>query len=169
LDFDSEGLLILTDDNRLKKRLLEPENKVLKTYLAQVERIPTEAALRQLEQGIVIEGRRTLPAHAMLLQNEPILPLRSIPIRFRKNVPTAWLELTITEGRNRQVRKMTAAVGFPTLRLIRIRIASLTLEGLEPGMFRKLTPPEIRELEKLQKKWSGETSEKLIVSHQIPR
>ena len=136
LDYDSEGLLLLTDDGKFKHRLISPEFEHPRTYLAQVERIPTNEDLKKLEHGVVIEGRRTKPAIARLLISEPDLPPRNPPIRFRKTVPTTWIELTITEGRNRQVRKMTAAIGFPTLRLIRIRIGEYSLSVLQPGEWR---------------------------------
>ncbi|HLP15950.1 MAG TPA: pseudouridine synthase [Bacteroidota bacterium] len=147
LDYDSEGLLLLTDDNRLKHRLLDPTFAHTRTYLVQVERIPETHALEQLENGVVIEGKQTRKAPlARLLQAEPDLPERVPPVRFRKTVPTAWIELTLTEGRNRQVRKMTAAVGHPTLRLVRTKIGALTLGGLSPGAHRVLTQREIEML-----------------------
>lgn len=137
LDFDSEGLLLLSDDARLNSYLLDPTNAHERTYWAQVENIPTEKQLRELSQGVVIEDKRTLPAHAELLDFEPELPERDPPIRFRKNIPTAWLSLTLIEGRNRQVRKMTAAINCPTLRLIRQAIGQLDLFelALEPGQW----------------------------------
>lgn len=147
LDTDSEGLLLLTNDGSLKNQLLEPRFQHPRTYLAQVERIPDEAALGRLRSGVTIEGKKTLPANVVLLPNEPDLPPRPIPIRFRKNVPTAWIELVLHEGRNRQVRKMTAAVGHPTLRLIRVGIGSLSLHGLSPGQHRELSAEEIRSLQ----------------------
>ena len=144
LDHDSEGLLLLTDDGAVQHALLEPRFRHPRTYLAQVERVPGPEALEKLRSGIEIEKQQTLPAEVMLLDQEPPLPPRSVPIRFRKSVPTAWIELTIFEGRNRQVRKMTAATGHPTLRLIRIRIGDLTLGELEPGEHRVLTETEVR-------------------------
>lgn len=146
LDYDSEGMLLLTDDNSLKHRLLEPKFGHPRTYLAEVERIPDEAALERLRRGVVIEGRMTRPAEVRLLPDVPALPERVPPVRFRKNVPTAWIELTLTEGRNRQVRKMTAAVGFPTLRLVRTKIGAVTLGPLAPGEHRVLTRHEIKTL-----------------------
>lgn len=143
LDYDSEGLLLLTDDNVVKHRLTDPAFERPKTYLAQVERIPDEEALQRLRDGVVIEGKRTRPAEVRLLTDEPSLPPRSVPVRFRKNVPTAWLELTIREGRNRQVRKMTAAVGHPTLRLVRIRLGALTLDGLAPGEWKNVSRTDV--------------------------
>ncbi|MBS0016012.1 MAG: pseudouridine synthase [Arthrospira sp. SH-MAG29] len=144
LDLDSEGLLLLTDDRKLKYRLGQPEFAHPRTYWVQVERIPTTQALEQLRQGITIQNYRTRTARVQLLLTEPLLPPRIPPIRFRQNVPTAWLEITLTEGRNRQVRRMTAAVGFPTLRLVRVAIAHLTLNSLQPGHWRDLHPQEIR-------------------------
>jgi len=151
LDRDSEGLLLLTNNGRLQHRLTDPKFQHPRTYWVQVERIPTEADLEPLRQGLVIQNYRTRPAKARLLTEEPSLPPRDPPIRFRKNVPTAWLEITLTEGRNRQVRRMTAAIGFPTLRLVRVAIATLTLEGLEPGQWRDLTSAEIANLRKICK------------------
>lgn len=142
LDRDSEGLLLLTSDGRLQHFLTDPKFRHPRTYWVQVERVPDAAALQKLCQGLVIQNYRTRPAQARLLLPEPDLPPRDPPIRFRKQVPTAWLELTLTEGRNRQVRRMTAAVGFPTLRLVRVAIAHLRLQGLQPGQWRDLTPDE---------------------------
>jgi 23S rRNA pseudouridine2457 synthase len=146
LDQDSEGLLLLTNDGLLQHRLSDPRFGHSRTYWVQVERIPDETALKQLQEGVIIQNYRTKPAQVQLLANEPNLPPRDPPIRFRKNVPTAWLEMTLTEGKNRQVRRMTAAVGFPTLRLVRVRIANLSLEGLEPGEWRDLTVSELKQL-----------------------
>ncbi|MGA3243240.1 MAG: pseudouridine synthase [Bacteroidota bacterium] len=146
LDTDSEGLLLLTNDGQTKHLLLEPRYGHERTYLVQVERIPTEDALQRLRDGVLIEGRKTRRATVELLSGDPAVPPRDLPIRVRKNVPTAWLQLTLTEGRNRQVRKMTAAIGHPTLRLIRISIGPLTLSGLRPGEHRHLSTPEIRSL-----------------------
>jgi 23S rRNA pseudouridine2457 synthase len=149
LDQDSEGLLLLTDYGELQHRLINPKFRHPRTYWVQVERIPDEKALEQLRQGVVIQDDRTRPVQVSLLEQEPLLPPRDPPIRFRKNVPTAWLEMTLTEGRNRQVRRMTAAVGFPTLRLVRVRIASLSLAGLQPGEWRDLTAEEVAQLKQL--------------------
>ncbi len=134
LDFDSEGLLLLTDDGRLAQRLTDPQHETAKTYLVQVEGAPAEAQLRQLRQSVLLNDGATLPAEAKLLPAQPgwIWP-RDPPVRFRKSVPDAWIELTIREGRNRQVRRMTAAVGLPTLRLVRVRIGEIALDGLGPG------------------------------------
>ncbi|MGC8714639.1 MAG: pseudouridine synthase, partial [Leptodesmis sp.] len=118
-------------------------------YWVQVERIPDAAAIRQLQQGVVIQGYKTRPAQVVLLTQAPDLPPRDPPVRFRKTVPTAWLAITLTEGRNRQVRRMTAAVGFPTLRLVRSQIGNLSLTGLQPGEWRDLTPSELRYLKSL--------------------
>jgi pseudouridine synthase len=138
LDKDSEGLLILTDDGGLNARLTQPKYAHPRTYWVQVERVPDEDALAQLRQGVVIKGKKTRPAQAKLLPSEPAIPPRPVPIRYRKNVPTVWVELTLTEGRNRQVRRMTAAVGHPTLRLVRWAIGPITLEGLAPGELQEL-------------------------------
>ena len=146
LDTDSEGLVLLTNDNRLKHILTEPRFNHPRTYVVQVERVPDEHALQQLRDGVMIERQRTRPAEVRLLNFEPELPPRAVPIRFRKNVPTTWLEITLIEGRNRQVRKMTAKVGFPTLRLVRTKIGSLTHEGLLPGQWRELKPEEVTSL-----------------------
>jgi 23S rRNA pseudouridine2457 synthase len=146
LDTDSEGLLLLTNDNALKHRLTDPRFGHTRTYLVQVERIPDEPALELLRNGVTIERERTRPAAVRLLAEGPLLPPRSVPIRFRKSVPTAWIELTLQEGRNRQVRKMTAAAGHPTLRLVRISVGTLTLAGLQPGEHRTLTPAEVTAL-----------------------
>jgi 23S rRNA pseudouridine2457 synthase len=144
LDRDSEGLMLLTNNGQVQHQLTDPRFQHPRTYWVQVERIPDQTALQQLQQGVVIQDYRTRPAQVRLLPSEPDLPPRDPPIRFRKNVPTAWLELTLTEGKNRQVRRMTAAVGFPTLRLVRVAIGSLRLEGLAPGEWRDLTPTEMQ-------------------------
>lgn len=148
LDADSEGLLLLTNDNEVKHRMLELRFKHPRAYLAQVEHIPATEALQKLRAGVLIDGRRTQPAEVGVLETEPDLPPRPIPIRYRKTVPTAWLKITLREGRNRQVRKMTAAVGHPTLRLIRIALGNLTLDGLSPGESRSLRETEIADLQK---------------------
>lgn len=142
LDIDSEGLLILTDSARLKTLLLEPQHAHPRTYLVQVERIPDDAALDKLRAGVDLNDGRTRPAQVERLETPPDLPERPVPIRYRKNVPDCWLKLTITEGRNRQVRRMTAAVGHPALRLVRWAVGPITLEGLTPGEWRELTPAE---------------------------
>ena len=140
LDQDSEGLMILTSDGKLAHAITDPRHGLSKVYLAQVERIPTDAALEQLREGVVLSGRRTKPAEVRLLVDEPQLPERPVPIRFRKNVPTAWVEITLHEGMNRQVRRMTAAVGHPTLRLVRVGIGPITLGDLKPGEWRVIRP-----------------------------
>lgn len=144
LDADSEGLVLLTNDGLLQHLLLEPKFQHPRTYLAQVERIPNDHALETLRRGVLLEGKKTLPAEVELLAEEPSVPPRSTPIRFRKNVPTAWLKITLREGRNHQVRKMTAAIGHPTLRLIRTAIGPLTIGGLQVGESRELTAKEVK-------------------------
>lgn len=139
LDYDSEGLLALTDDGALAHRLTDPRHKLAKTYLVQVEGAPTAAMLRALRRGVALNDGPTLPAEADLLDAEPDgLWRRDPPIRLRKSVPDSWLRLTIREGRNRQVRRMTAAVGLPTLRLIRERVGDYELGTLRPGESRVL-------------------------------
>ncbi|MEO4045685.1 pseudouridine synthase [Pseudomonas sp. CAU 1711] len=139
LDRDSEGLLLLTNDGRLQAQIADPRHKLAKTYWVQVEGEPTEEQLRQLREGVQLNDGPTLPAEARRLE-EPQLWPRNPPVRFRKSVPTAWLELVIREGRNRQVRRMTAAVGLPTLRLVRVRIGPWSLDDLPPGQWRELEP-----------------------------
>ena len=150
LDLDSEGLLLLTDNGQLQHRLSNPKFAHPRTYYVQVERIPNRTALNKLRNGVTIKNYRTRKAKVSLLSSEPNLPPRIPPIRDRKNVPTCWLKMTLTEGKNRQVRRMTAAVGFPTLRLVRIAIGepsrSLNLTGLEPGQWRELTSNEVKSL-----------------------
>ena len=145
LDFDSEGLVLLTSDGALQHRLTDPKFGHARTYWVQVEGSPTEEAIRSLGRGIVIQDYRTHPAKARLI-DPPDVPVREPPIRYRRQIPTAWLELELKEGRNRQVRRMTAAVGFPTLRLIRSAIGPLTLAGLPVGAWRDLTPAEVASL-----------------------
>ncbi|HHY86289.1 MAG TPA: pseudouridine synthase [Verrucomicrobia bacterium] len=144
LDADSEGLLLLSDEPGLNQRLLDPRHAHEREYHAQVERIPTPDALRQLEQGVIIEGRRTRPCRAWMLDPQPDIAPRDPPIRFRKNVPTCWIALVLVEGKNRQVRRMTAAVGHPTLRLIRVRIGRYEPGNLAPGQWKVLTSAERR-------------------------
>ena len=137
LDRDSEGLLLLTNDGALQARIADPRHKLPKTYWVQVEGVADEAQLQRLRAGVELNDGMTLPAEARLLP-EPDLWPREPPVRFRKSVPTSWLELVIREGRNRQVRRMTAAVGLPTLRLVRVRIGPWSLDGLLPGAWREV-------------------------------
>jgi len=136
LDRDSEGLVVLTDDGRLQARIADPRHKLEKTYLAQVEGVPSPEALRALAEGVSLKDGMTLPARSRLVDTPVWLWPRTPPIRERKSVPDAWIELTLREGRNRQVRRMCAAVGLPCLRLIRWRVGDWTLEGLAPGQWR---------------------------------
>jgi len=136
LDADSEGLLVLTDDGRLQARIADPRHKLEKSYWVQVEGAPDAAALERLRTGVDLPEGLTLPARARLIAEPPGLWPRSPPVRFRKAIPTAWLEITLREGRNRQIRRMTARVGLPTLRLIRHRIGEWRLQGLAPGCWR---------------------------------
>lgn len=143
LDRDSEGLLVLTDDGSAQHNIANPNNKMAKTYWVQVEGIPDEQALTQLRAGVELKDGLTLPADAHLMDAPDIWP-RTPPIRYRAAIPDSWLQLTIREGRNRQVRRMTAAVGHPTLRLIRYAVGPWTLDGLAPGEFQQLEcPPEL--------------------------
>jgi 23S rRNA pseudouridine2457 synthase len=135
LDFDSEGLLLLTDDGTLAHKLTDPQHKQPKTYWVQVEGEPSGEQLDALRNGVQLNDGRTLPAQAQRIDTPALWP-RDPPVRFRKTVPDAWLELTIREGRNRQVRRMTAAVGLPTLRLVRMSIGAYRLDGVEPGAWR---------------------------------
>jgi 23S rRNA pseudouridine2457 synthase len=146
LDYDSEGLLILTDNARLKTRLTDPTFAHPRTYLVQVERIPDEAALKRLRDGVELNDGLTRPAQVELLDAPPDLPERPVPIRARKTVPDCWLRLTLTEGRNRQVRRMTAAIGHPTLRLVRWAVGPITLAGLTPGEWAQLDPQQAESL-----------------------
>ena len=142
LDAESEGLLLLSDEPFLNKKLLDPEHAHSRTYWAQIECIPTRDYLDRLEKGIVIGKTKTLPCRAWLLDPQPFIAARNPPIRFRKNVPDCWLALSLIEGRNHQVRRMTAAIGHPTLRLIRARIGEFDLGGIMPGQWRELTTGE---------------------------
>ncbi len=147
LDLDSEGLLLLTNDKSINHRLLNPKFHHKKTYWVQVEGLVTDTAIQKLENGleIKIDGKpyQTLPAEASIFPTPPQLPERNPPIRFRKNIPTSWISLCIVEGKKHQVRKMTAAVGFPTLRLVRYQIQNLTLEGLQIGEVKEVSAEEI--------------------------
>ena len=142
LDAESEGLLLLSDEPELNARLLLPSHAHRREYWAQVERVPAAEALRELARGLVIAGRRTLPCRARLLDPQPEMPPREPPIRFRKNVPDAWIALELIEGKNHQVRRMTAAVGHPTLRLMRVRIGRLELGALAAGKWIALSETE---------------------------
>ena len=137
LDYDSEGLLLLTDDGALQQHIANPRHKRWKTYQVQVEGLVTDEALAQLRIGVELKDGRSLPARAKRISSPPIWP-RTPPVRERKSVPDSWLELSIREGRNRQVRRMTAAVGYPTLRLVRIRVGDWSLQGMQPGEHRQL-------------------------------
>lgn len=138
LDYDSEGLLLLTNDKKMSDFLLNPLNRHEREYFAQVERVPDSEALTKLESGLLISNRMTQPAKAKIIHDPGFLD-RDPPIRFRKDIPTAWISLTLTEGRNRQVRKMTAAAGYPTLRLVRVRIEKMTIEGINPGEVKEIS------------------------------
>jgi 23S rRNA pseudouridine2457 synthase len=142
LDADSEGLLLLSDEPGLNTRLLHPTHEHRRTYWAQVERVPSAEALAQLERGVVIGGHKTLPCRAQLLDPQPEMPPRDPPIRYRKNVAEAWVALELIEGKNHQVRRMTAAVGHPTLRLMRVKIGGFELGPLAVGTWRELSVTE---------------------------
>jgi 23S rRNA pseudouridine2457 synthase len=143
LDADSEGLLLLSDEPGLNSRLLEPEHGHRREYWAQVERVPSPESLAQLERGgLALDDFKTLPCRARLLSPAPVIAPREPPIRFRKNVPDAWISLELTEGKNRQVRRMTAAIGHPTLRLVRVRVGEFELGELAPGKWRELSAAE---------------------------
>lgn len=149
LDYDSEGLLILTNDGLLYNRLIDPRFNHSRTYLVQVEGVPDEAAIEKLRKGVVIDKRKTKNANVKLLSDEPEIWERTPPIRFRKSIPTSWLEIELFEGRNRQIRKMTAAVGYPTLRLVRIKIEFLSVFNLKPGQFREMSNNEVGRLKEI--------------------
>jgi 23S rRNA pseudouridine2457 synthase len=150
LDYDSEGLLILTNDKQLNNQLLHPLHAHQRTYWVQVDGAITQQAILALQQGvqITVDGKiyRTAKCSAYILEEAPLVPARNPPIRVRKSIPTSWIKLTLTEGKNRQVRKMTAAVGFPTLRLIRYSIGNCTINGLNPGDMKRLTANDIQQL-----------------------
>jgi 23S rRNA pseudouridine2457 synthase len=143
LDADSEGLLLLSDEPELNKRLLHPSQGHRRTYWVQIERLPAEDMLAKLSHGLAIQGRRTLPCRAWLLDPQPEIPQRDPPIRFRKNVADCWIAIELTEGKNRQVRRMTAAIGHPTLRLIRVQIGKFPLGKLGAGEWRALNDAAI--------------------------
>lgn len=143
LDKDSEGLLLLTDDGPLIEQLLNPRNAKPKTYWVLIERVPSQEALQRLQAGLLIEDYRTRPCQAHILQPQPSVPERDPPVRVRKTVQDVWLEITVVEGKNRQVRKMTAAIGHPTLRLVRRSIANLALGDLAPGQWRDIAREDL--------------------------
>ncbi|MBP7395069.1 MAG: rRNA large subunit pseudouridine synthase E [Zoogloea sp.] len=143
LDADSEGLLVLTDDGALQKRIADPRHKLPKTYLVQVEGCPDEAALARLRAGVDLGDFVTMPCDARLVAEPAWLWPRNPPIRERKSIPVSWVEIVLREGKNRQVRRMTAKVGFPTLRLIRVRIGDWTLDGLAPGAWTEVAAPVV--------------------------
>lgn len=149
LDYDSEGLVLLTDDKQLQHRLSDPKFKIVKTYLVQVDDVPSDEALTRLRLGVQVKGTKTAPAKVKLLEQAPQIWERSKPIRFRKEIPTSWMEVKISQGMNRQVRRMTAAVGYPTLRLIRPSIGPINLGELQPGEYRELSTEEVQELKSL--------------------
>ncbi len=142
LDADSEGLLLLSDEPSLNERLLHPTRGHVRRYWAQVENIPTPESLAKLERGVTIQGHRTLPCRTWLLEPQPVVAPRTPPIRVRKSIPDAWIALELVEGKNRQVRRMTAAIGHPTLRLLRVRIGQFELGNLAPGEWRELSAAE---------------------------
>jgi 23S rRNA pseudouridine2457 synthase len=144
LDSDSEGLLLLSDEAELNERLLHPRQGHRRIYWAQVERVPDAEALAKISRGPVVQGRKSLPCRAWLLDPQPEVPPREPPIRFRKSVPTAWIGLELVEGKNRQVRRMTAAVGHPTLRLLRVQIGEFALGDLAPGVWKELNAADRR-------------------------
>ena len=161
LDYDSEGLMLLTGDGPLQHRLTDPSHKLPKTYWAQVDGDITEEALDQLASGVILKDGKTRPAKARKIEEPNGLWDRNPPIRFRANIPTSWIELTITEGKNRQVRRMTAAVGFPTLRLIRAQIGPWSLEGMPPGESRWATVPEQLLAQRKKSKLSQKVKKKI--------
>lgn len=161
LDYDSEGLMLLTNNGSLQALIANPKHKLKKTYWVQVEGEIHAEALRQLSEGVILKDGKTKPATAKLIE-EPKLWPRNPPVRFRANIPTSWVSLTISEGKNRQVRRMTAAVGFPTLRLIRAAIGSWSIEGLTPGQWSRAELPQTM----LEKLTSGETKRKSLPTQQ---
>ena len=151
LDADSEGLMLLTDDGRLAHALTDPHFKLPKTYFVQVENTPDIPALNKLRRGVLVKGEMTAPAEVELLRTAPELPPRSVPVRDNPAIATAWLKVILREGKKRQIRHMTAAVGYPTLRIVRVAIGALTLRGLEPGQWRDLTSDELAALRRMLK------------------
>jgi 23S rRNA pseudouridine2457 synthase len=145
LDMDSEGILLVTNNKSLTDNLLNPKKKHEREYYVQIEGIPSQEALQKLRQGIKLKEGKTLPAKVKLI-DDPKFPVRVPPIRERKNIPVSWISITLTEGRNRQVRRMTAAAGYPTLRLIRVRMKNLLIGNLQPGEVRELNEDEIKKL-----------------------
>lgn len=154
LDCDSEGLLILTNDKKVNNLLLDPKHKHQREYWVQVDGSINLDAVKKLQQGVIIsvDGKQHQTKRCVVnfFENDPIVPERNPPIRFRKNIPTSWISIKLTEGKNRQVRKMTAAVGFPTLRLIRYSIEQCTIEGLQPGEMRMLTEKELYSMTRIR-------------------
>ena len=148
LDADSEGLLLLSDEAALNQKLLHPTRGHTRRYWAQVENIPSRDNLRRLEKGVLVQGRKTLPCKARLLEPQPAVSPRNPPIRERKSIPAVWIELELVEGKNRQVRHMTAAIGHPTLRLLRVRIGQFDLGDLPPGKWKTLSPAELAQVMK---------------------
>ncbi|MDL5036997.1 pseudouridine synthase [Comamonas resistens] len=140
LDADSEGLLLLTNDGQLQARIADPRHKMEKTYWVQVEGVPADAALQRLRDGVELNDGKTLPARVRLIEPQPDMWPRNPPIRVRQNIPDCWIELIIREGRNRQVRRMTAAIGHPTLRLVRMAVGPYSIAGLEPGQWVDVSP-----------------------------
>jgi 23S rRNA pseudouridine2457 synthase len=152
LDADSEGLLLLSDEPEWNAKLLQPHHAHEREYWAQVEKVPSPEQFKKLEGGIFIEARKTLPCRAWMLDPPPTIPPRDPPIRFRKSVPDCWIALELIEGKNRQVRKMTAAIGHPTLRLLRVRIGNFWLGELEQGKWKALSLDEIKTVENMKGK-----------------
>jgi 23S rRNA pseudouridine2457 synthase len=146
LDADSEGLLLLTDEPGLNTLLLHPNRAHQREYWAQVERVPTAESLAEMAKGVLVQSRRSLPCRTWILHPQPAVPERSPPIRYRKTVPTCWIALVLIEGKNRQVRRMTASIGHPTLRLLRVRIGKFLLRDLAPGNWRTLNTAERRQI-----------------------
>jgi 23S rRNA pseudouridine2457 synthase len=155
LDADSEGLVVLTDDGALQSALSDPRHKLGKEYWVQVEGAPGGEALEKLKRGVTLNDGPTLPAQAALMAGEPAIWPREPPIRYRASIPTAWVRLVLREGRNRQVRRMTAIVGHPTLRLVRWRVGPWTVEGLTPGAWREVPAPTASQLQRLDRAHSG--------------